>query len=575
MLRNSSSDDNHRQAAAGSESHDARGVFFGAWAVAAGVLLVCAGLVQAAEYTVKLDGTGKFRTIQACADAAMAGDTCSVYAGTYSEHVETARGGVSDDKRITFKAHGVVTMQGFDIQHPYVTVEGFDITGYRVSYAGHITVAYGGDYCQIRNNTIRDGLAKVAGLDFSQSDRQVANHCVVVGNTLSNLRYVFLDLNGDGHLFEQNTFENQNGMDFIRLFGTNHVFRRNVFRNGATVADSAGHPDFVQTFGRASGATENHLFEENWIQNLQSQFSQLNSGDGVVMKGILYANVRNVVFRRNIILNVSYNANIGMPGVRFENNTIYRLAHQLSGISFGGSLTRGDATGGVLKGNVFLAGSSRALAEDGSSGYYSLSGAVLGKEVIAVFVTKERNSSGNITSQGPIAAGLFNNLKSSGYINSNGGILSKARSLSSISQFVLSDSFSAFKQAMYEHLMKTVQLDASIRSTFLADYNFVAGSEAAGFPAKRSVDCVAGATYTGGNFCEPHGVNGGSPELSNLANPLGPDGIPFTLDDGLKPTPGSPLCGKGEGGADIGAYSCDPNKVFPNQPKPPGNLIIR
>jgi len=68
-----------------------------------------------------------------------------------------------------------------------------------------------------------------------------------------------------------------------------------------------------------------------------------------------------------------------MPGVRFENNTIYRLAHQLSGISFGGSLTRGDATGGVLKGNVFLAGSSRALAENGSSGYYSLSGAVLGE----------------------------------------------------------------------------------------------------------------------------------------------------------------------------------------------------
>jgi len=43
----------------------------------------------------------------------------------------------------------------------------------------------------------------------------------------------------------------------------------------------------------------------------------------------------------------------------------------------------------------------------------------------------------------------------------------------------------------------------------------------------------------------------------------------------LKPLPTSPLCGKGEGGADIGANSCYPGKVFPNQPKPPTNLAIR
>src|SRR5688572_21363909 len=97
---------------------------------------------QAADYTVKRDGTGQFSTIQACADAAQAGDTCVVYAGVYSEHVQTKAGGTGDGTRITFKAQGVATMQGFNIRHPYVTVDGFDITGDIAGSTGMITVFF-------------------------------------------------------------------------------------------------------------------------------------------------------------------------------------------------------------------------------------------------------------------------------------------------------------------------------------------------------------------------------------------------------------------------------------------------
>jgi hypothetical protein len=100
-----------------------------------------------------------------------------------------------------------------------------------------------------------------------------------------------------------------------------------------------------------------------------------------------------------------------------------------------------------------------------------------------------------------------------------------------------------------------------------ADYNFVTGAASAGYPAKT------GFTSFGQ---ETHGLNGGNPLLRNVNNLLGPDGIPFTLDDGLKPLPTSPLCGKGEWGADIGAYSCDPSRVFAQRlaPETPKNFRV-
>src|SRR5688572_32354630 len=313
--------------------------------VVAVVCILFVGLppAHASNFTVKLDGSGNFTTIQACAKAANAGDTCLVYAGTYPEYVETVAGGTSETARLVFKAQGVVTMQGFNIRHPYVTVDGFNITG-RTGSTAMINVVFGGNHCQILNNVLRDGVARVPGIAFYPTSGQSASNCVMRGNRLSNLLYVFLTITGDNHLFEGNTLEHQNNQDYLRVFGKNHVFRRNVFWRGTTVASTGNHPDFVQTFGGAGLELQNLLLEENWIQDLPSQFCQMNSGDGQVTNAILYDNVKDVTFRRNVVVNVSMNANIGMPGVRFENNTFYRLSYESAGLSFGGSLSRGEAS---------------------------------------------------------------------------------------------------------------------------------------------------------------------------------------------------------------------------------------
>jgi hypothetical protein len=50
-------------------------------------------------------------------------------------------------------------------------------------------------------------------------------------------------------------------------------------------------------------------------------------------------------------------------------------------------------------------------------------------------------------------------------------------------------------------------------------------------------------------------LNGGDPGFIDIADPLGPDGLPFTDDDGLRLRADSKLRGAGEGGVDLGAYN--------------------
>ena len=64
------------------------------------VFLLYATVSFATTYTVKKSG-GQYSTIQGCATVAVAGDTCVVYVGSYSETVTPAHSG-STGLPITF-----------------------------------------------------------------------------------------------------------------------------------------------------------------------------------------------------------------------------------------------------------------------------------------------------------------------------------------------------------------------------------------------------------------------------------------------------------------------------------------
>jgi hypothetical protein len=504
--------------------------------------------------TVKKDGSGNYTTIQACANAAVAGDICLVYPGTYAENVDTVTGGTSDSSRIKFKAEGAVTMHGFDIKHPYITIEGFDITSpSNVSYA-HVLIYAGGNNCQILNNTIRDGYINVQGIYFYSQNNLSANNCVVRGNTLRNLLATFFTVSGSNHLFENNILERLNSRDYIYLFGNGHTFRRNIFREGNVITGFGNHPDWVQTFGNNGQESYNMLFEENWVENLDPsvQLGQIVSGG--LARGIT-TGIHDWTFRKNVFINVGNNMNSSLPGLIWENNTFYKVAYTQDGVAVGGSLTRGDSSRNFFQNNVFLALGTRPLSTTDTSGYYSLTGATLTKEVISFFAANENGAPGTITT------GISNDLVTNGYLeNTNGGLTAKAHALTDVSQFVIASAYSSYKNTVYDLLKRTSILDKQIRATIGVDYNYVAGDSPSFYP-KRSDSCTTG-VWTPFRFCEPHGINGGDPRLQNINDPDGPDNIPFTSDDGLKPVSGSPLCGRGYNGTDIGAYSCSSGTVL-------------
>ena len=525
-------------------------------------------------YSVKQDGSGDFTTIQACANVVTAGGTCLVYPGNYPERVMTKAGGTSsnpsscipvtgtfpnlvpnsatcDAQRITFKANGLVTVQAFWISNPYVTVDGFDITGYATVNLGHIIIAQGGDFCQVINNVIRDGAVGVYGIKFYLSSATIpaANNCTFRGNTFRNLNGTFFQSFGANHLFENNALERVNNRDYLYVFGHDILFRRNIFRDGNAVAGVGNHPDWVQTFGDNGSESYNMLFEENWIENLETQLGQIDGGGGA--RGISLV-IHDWLFRRNAFINISNYLGSSVKGMRMEHNTFYRMAYTQSGISTYSTLSRGDSSGTAILSNAFVAGGSTPTIINDIRGFYSLGGASLGTEPLRYFATNGDDT---------IATTIAYDLKNNGYTNGpNGDLTNKARSLTDISQFVIGDAYASYKNTVYDLLTRTVQLDQSARATIIADYNFVAGAAPA-YPVKATSGCSAG-IFGRYYFCETHGINGGNPRFYNESDPDGPDNIPFTLDDGLKPLPGSPLCGRGEGGTDIGAYSCDPTIVF-------------
>ncbi len=148
-------------------------------------LVLLSSRAEAANYTVKAGGGGNYTTISACANAAGAGDTCLVFAGSYGGWTQSANG--SAGKPITFQANAgdsVSITSGISISsRSYITIQGFKFTS-----SAHVTGNGSTQHCIIDGNTmagthvfqINDGLGS------GGSDNVFSNNIVNVGSISSN-----------------------------------------------------------------------------------------------------------------------------------------------------------------------------------------------------------------------------------------------------------------------------------------------------------------------------------------------------------------------------------------------------
>jgi hypothetical protein len=237
-------------------------------------ILILAVSAGAANYTVKSGGGGNFSTIQACAAAMSAGDTCTVYAGTYNENVSVPAGTAGNYKSLTINTGDAVTIQGGVTLSSHSKVNGFHIQRPSSPTSACISVTGSSTDFYMTNNVMTQcsGIREPSGSN--------STHGFIQGNSLSyscssagspNVCTGFI-INGDYHLIENNDISHTS--DAMYLNGSFLVVRNNNAHDHNT-SDCGGnssncHIDFMQvdTSGGTPGENIQHvLIENNTVAN--------------------------------------------------------------------------------------------------------------------------------------------------------------------------------------------------------------------------------------------------------------------------------------------------------------------
>ena len=305
-----------------------------------------------------------WRTLQKAMNTMVGGDKTIVLAGKYNEMVNTVRSG-TDGHRIAMKAAGQVVTKTFDIAHQYITLEGFEMTAANQPFMMTIT----GSHCEILNNTIHDtgaawGVIRMNGATLTG--------CLIKGNRFYSATGPGNDLpliivSGRNNVIEGNEIGPAKDLDVFRVWGEGHIIRDNYIHDITFSPGSVAHMDVFQTFGvggEGKVVARNIVFESNRIVNFAGQICMTEHNGSA-------AGMRDWDIRNNIFVNVPQQANIGIPNMRFYNNTFYNVGAS-NGLVFSGydNLPKGESTGARIMNNIIV--SAENLLDYG--GVMSLSG---------------------------------------------------------------------------------------------------------------------------------------------------------------------------------------------------------
>jgi hypothetical protein len=269
--------------------------------------LILAVSAAATRYTVKLGGGGNYNTIQACASAMSAGDTCTVYAGTYKEDVVVSAGSVGSYKTLTVNPGDTVYVLSFTI-NSHVKINGFHIQNPSsptnapcVSVVANTT-----DYYITNNNMYACGpyMIKEPGTGSNVSHGFIQNNKLSYSCSTSSAPNVCtaMAVQGDYNLIENNDISHVSDGPYIE--GAHNVLRKNTFHDtyDSDCGSNSGncHVDFFQADANVAGGglpAQYLLIEGNTINNMVGSemhamgLFQAEACNGQCFNGIVRFNV--------------------------------------------------------------------------------------------------------------------------------------------------------------------------------------------------------------------------------------------------------------------------------------------
>lgn len=484
--------------------------------------------MSAAEWYVSPDGDDAqignadlpWRTISRAVQAAQAGDTVHVGAGYYSERVSTVRNG-APDARIRFRGEGAVVMHGWIINHSYITIENFEITRHSGASQldAYVRVNNDGDFFEMIGCTVRDGIhVVIPDAWFFAADGCISNHAVnfvargfSAGQTLyigkatgtqssiNNGSYTIVMAEPSRLLLQPGVQDEGPVPVYLSasmVFGLYLSTRSEGCIIRSNVFRNLGYDSLLIT-------GLGHLIEDNWIE-ATSGWDAMHFGG------------TNHVFRRNVIRN--------SPLVVFQNSPDAMENYQVPyrDVTFSNNMVINFA--GVLA-------SQKAP--------YTMSGLSLIRNVF-------------------VDVGRFNFTQRDTLVENNTFVRVAKKSYPNVARSSHPISVDTTVGATNVVIRNNIFVDCGEPSGGVSvsqvGWYEVKGDQG---PLVMEGNFVAGGPPDYGpkaGWPESMMLNGGDPGFVNPEDPLGPDGLPFTADDGLRLRADSKLLGAGVGGVTIGAY---------------------
>lgn len=377
------------------------------------IALVCTNAFAATTYYVKTTGSNSnngtspstpFLTIGKCASLMVAGDTCTVYAGTYPEDVApTNSGSVGLPITFTVNSGDLVNVYGFDLTGKnYITIGGTtDATGFQwiggsasfypilLSASSHITVQsnhIGGAASGTNGPSAGECIRNAFGIAADSSYVSILNNTMAwCGQAPVNPGDVFR-ADGDHWLIDGNSMSHV--PDFVGNAGlTNSVVRNNHAGPVDCATDFPGttnqcHIDFIELACAAGSRTptNNVLLEWNQMNSVTTpptdgvHFMLAQAGDCTGMG--------NVQTRFNTIYNITDvlvqgdNSSTGtFDSIKTYNNTVALTGQNLGyATTFTGNTTNDASINNIYANAVNAAGGPNGIALDaGSSPTFTMS----------------------------------------------------------------------------------------------------------------------------------------------------------------------------------------------------------